>query len=135
MNHKMKTINIRSEMKNQMIDVTSSIQKLVEESHVENGLVTLFVPHTTAAITINENADLDVKRDILHGMNIISPNRSEYRHYEKNSDAHIKSSLVGVSLTIIIEDNQLVLGTWQGIYFCEFDGPRSRKLYAKVLSE
>lgn len=128
----MTTLTIRTKQKNQMINITTDIRHLVRESNVQDGIVVLFVPHTTAAITINENADPTVKTDMLHGLNLISPDRSEYRHMEGNSDAHIKSSLVGVDQTIIIHNNELVLGTWQGIYFCEFDGPRTRQLIVTI---
>lgn len=133
MNYRTKRIEVRTTMKNEMIDITDRIKKLVSESSIEHGLVTLFVPHTTAAVTINENADPDVKADMLHGLDAISPDRKDYKHYEGNSEDHIKSSLVGVDQTIIIEDNNLLLGTWQGIYFCEFDGPRTRNILVKIL--
>lgn len=118
---------------NQMINITHLVEHKVRESGITSGIVTIFVPHTTAGITINENADPDVVDDILFGLEKLSPNRSEYMHYEGNSPAHIKASMMGSSSTIIIEDGQLKLGTWQGIYFCEFDGPRTRKVYVKII--
>jgi secondary thiamine-phosphate synthase enzyme len=119
--------------KNELLDITSEIAKLVVNEKIGTGLITIFVPHTTAAITINENTDDDVKEDFINGLNIAIPNHINFKHYEGNSDAHIKSSIIGVSQTIIIEKNKLVLGTWQGIYFCEFDGPRNRKVYVKIM--
>jgi secondary thiamine-phosphate synthase enzyme len=104
----------------------------VTESGVKEGICTLFVPHTTAALTINENADPDVVRDLKAELEKIVPWEDGYHHYEGNSAAHLKSSMIGFSQQIIIEDGRLVLGTWQGIYFCEFDGPRNRKLKVKI---
>jgi secondary thiamine-phosphate synthase enzyme len=115
-----------------MVDVTTSVQKVVRECGVTTGFVFCFVPHTTAAITINENADPSVTRDILHKLRKEIPQQEGYHHAEGNSDAHIKSSLIGPSLQVLVEDGRLVLGTWQGIYFCEFDGPRRRKLIVRV---
>ncbi|MBN2428918.1 MAG: YjbQ family protein [Deltaproteobacteria bacterium] len=129
----MKTITIRTHSQAEMIDITSEVRSAVAESGIVDGAALLFVPHTTAAVTINENADPDVHRDIVMEMNKIVPWKDGYRHAEGNSAAHIKSSLFGASEWIIIENGRLVLGTWQGIYFCEFDGPRSRKLQIKVI--
>jgi secondary thiamine-phosphate synthase enzyme len=124
---------ISTQSREQFLDVTRQVAEVVAQSGVQSGVVTLFVPHTTAAVTINENADPSVVSDVLKGLAQIAPLRApHYRHREGNSDAHIKSSLVGPSLQVIIESGKLALGTWQGIYFCEFDGPRSRKLYVKV---
>jgi secondary thiamine-phosphate synthase enzyme len=110
------------------------IRKVVAESGVKSGLCTVYVPHTTAAVTINENADPDVKTDILKELNKIVPFNDNYSHLEGNAAAHIKSSLVGASETVVVEEGSLVLGTWQGICLCEFDGPRSRKVLVKVIS-
>ncbi len=129
------TILIESKRQDEMINVTGHINKFVVDSGVKEGVLYLFVPHTTAAITINENADPDVKKDMLLGLSKTFPNDKDYQHYEGNSHAHIKSSLVGVDQTIIIEKGRLKLGTWQGIYFCEFDGPRTRKLYIKIIKD
>lgn len=118
----------------EMVDVTSRIAKLVKESKVQSGLLTLFVPHTTAAVTINENADPSVQYDLLAELNRLVPFTGPYKHTEGNSAAHVKSSLVGPSQTVFIEDGRLALGTWQGLYFCEFDGPRTRKLWVKIIS-
>lgn len=116
-----------------MVDITHEVEEAVRKSGVSSGLCVLFVPHTTAGITINENADPSVKDDMIKEINKIVPFEDNYRHSEGNSAAHIKSTLYSPSLTVIIENSNLVLGTWQGIYFCEFDGPRQRKLYVKVV--
>lgn len=115
-----------------MIDVTSRIEEMVERSGMQNGAVTCFVPHTTAAVTINENADPDVTRDILYKLGREFPQSDGYRHAEGNSDAHVKSSLTGCSEILLVESGKLLLGTWQGIYFCEFDGPRIRRLIVRI---
>lgn len=128
-------ITIKTSQRNQLILITDEVQRVVQKSAIKNGLVILFVPHTTAAITINENADPDVVEDMLMGLETISPNRDEYKHFEGNSDAHIKSSLVGVDQTLILQHSTLQLGMWQGIYFCEFDGQRTRRLKIMILGE
>jgi secondary thiamine-phosphate synthase enzyme len=115
-----------------LILIDREVVSVVKESGVEEGVCLLWVPHTTAAVTINENADPDVVRDILFGTSKMVPNQDQYHHSEGNSDAHIKSSLFGPSLSLIITERKLLLGTWQSIYFCEFDGPRTRKLFVKV---
>lgn len=130
----LKVFNVRSISRCEMIDVTSRIQDIIIESGVKDGICVAFVPHTTAGITINENADPDVKLDMLNGMSKIIPQSFGFVHMEGNSDSHIKSSFVGASEHLIIENGRLLLGTWQGIYFCEFDGPRSRKVYVKIIS-
>lgn len=119
-----------------MLDITPAVEKIVRDSTVQDGYVTVYTPHTTAGITINENADPDVVHDILLTLEALVPaHRAGYQHSEGNSDAHVKSSLVGCSERILLEKGRLVLGTWQGIYFCEFDGPRSRKVIVQVLGE
>ena len=130
----MKTIrlNVKTTAHTQMLDVTAQIQKAVTDSGVRDGICTVFVPHTTAAVTINENADPDVVRDFTTEINKIVPWEDGYHHTEGNSAAHLKSSMIGFSEQVIIEDGRLVLGVWQGIYFCEYDGPRSRKLMVKI---
>ncbi|GAB4370028.1 MAG: secondary thiamine-phosphate synthase enzyme YjbQ [Calditrichia bacterium] len=128
-------LSVKTSSRTEFVDVTSTIQNSVRESGVKSGICQLFVPHTTAGITINENADPSVVHDILMELNKIVPFQDNYHHLEGNSAAHIKSSLVGPSLAIIIEDGRLQLGTWQGIYFCEFDGPRHRKLWVKILGD
>jgi secondary thiamine-phosphate synthase enzyme len=116
-----------------MVDITDEIQKIVSKSSLESGICYIFVPHTTAGITINENADPDVRLDIIMELNKIIPFRDSYRHMEGNSAAHIKASLIGESKTVIIENSRLQLGTWQGIFFCEFDGPRRRQVWIRII--
>mgnify|MGYP000970560260 FL=1 len=123
---------MRTHARTEMVDITSKIQQSVKESGIESGICTVFVPHTTAGITINENADPDVVSDILKEVNKIVPFEDGYLHMEGNSAAHIKASLFGFSQQIIVEGGRLMLGTWQGIYFCEFDGPRNREVYVKI---
>ncbi len=124
-----KELSVKTNSRNELVDITSEIEKLVNE--IEEGVCFIFVPHTTAAVTINENADPDVKSDILKKLSDLIPEHDDYRHSEGNSDAHLKSSLMGFSETVIIKNGSLVLGTWQSIYFCEFDGPRNRKIIIK----
>lgn len=114
-------------------NITSLVCETISESGIKDGICVVFCPHTTAGITINENADPDVVHDMLIGLDKAFPDRPEFRHMEGNSSAHLKSSCVGTSCTIIIKNGRPVLGTWQGIYFCEFDGPRTRKFYVKVM--
>ena len=129
------TVQVKSSRRTDFIDITHSVQEVIQKSGVGEGVCHLFIPHTTAAVTINENADPSVTRDILMMLNKLIPSEDDYRHLEGNSPAHIKSSLLGCSETVLVESGKLVLGTWQGIFFCEFDGPRSRKVYVKVLKE
>jgi secondary thiamine-phosphate synthase enzyme len=129
-----KTLKVKTSSRVELLDITHLIQKVVTESGVKSGLCTVYIPHTTAAVTINENADPDVKADIVKELNKIVPLNDSYSHAEGNSAAHIKSSLVGASEIILVEEASLVLGTWQGICFCEFDGPRSRRVLVKVVS-
>ena len=131
----MKKVSVRTSDRTQMLDITSVVQQAVDESGVQNGMVTVFVPHTTAAVTINENADPSVKRDILYEINKVIPFDDHYHHLEGNAAAHIKSSLFGCSETILIENGRLQLGTWQGIYFCEFDGPRHRQVWLQIMGQ
>lgn len=114
-------------------DITETVREAVAKSGISDGICVIYVPHTTAGITINENADPDVVRDILHTLNKIVPLEAGYKHLEGNSAAHIKAMLTGLSQTVIIKDGRLMLGTWQGIYLCEYDGPRSRRIIIKVL--
>jgi secondary thiamine-phosphate synthase enzyme len=116
-----------------MIDITREVQNRVKESGVKNGICIVFIPHTTAGVTINENADPDVIRDFLMETGKIVPLEDKYHHREGNSAAHIKASMMGFSQTLIIEDGRLLLGTWQGLYFMEFDGPRIRKVQVKII--
>jgi len=115
-----------------MIDITSSIQKEVSRSGIKEGVCVVYVPHTTAGITINEGADPSVCHDIVTKLSDLVPSDAGYSHIEGNSDSHIKASLMGSSVSVILEDGRLVLGTWQRIFFCEFDGPRSRKVLIKI---
>ena len=126
---------VKSQNKTQLIDITSDINNFIQNSGIDQGLCMVFVPHTTAAVTINENADPSVKSDVLTVLNQIIPWEANYRHMEGNSPAHIKATLVGSSELIAIEDRRLVLGTWQGIFFCEFDGPRNRKVDVRIMEE
>lgn len=127
------TINTRKHQ--EFIDITDMVVDAVKKSNVQNGIAVVFVPHTTAGVTINENADPDVVSDILNGLDKAYPVNGDYLHMEGNSHAHIKASLMGSSCTVIIEKGRPVLGTWQGVYFCEFDGPRERRLCIKVIEE
>lgn len=131
---KVEQLQIKTHQREELIDITARVQDEVNKAGIVDGVVVIFVPHTTAAVTINENADPDVTRDILYKLNKEIPRQNDYRHGEGNSDAHIKSSLIGASIQIIVSNGRLLLGTWQGLYFCEFDGPRSRKLYLKMIA-
>ncbi len=129
----MKTINLNTSTRTELLEITSLVQNTIKEEGVEEGVCYLYVPHTTAGLTINENADPTVMRDILTSLNSLIPFDGDYRHLEGNSAAHIKASLMGFSLNLLIQRGKLVLGTWQGIFFCEFDGPRSRKLHIEII--
>lgn len=131
----MKNFSVKTNKRNEIIDLTSEVKKYVAEEKVKSGVVIVFSPHTTAGITVNENADPDVKRDMLAHLKEVVPQESAFEHAEGNSDAHIKGSLVNFSQTFIVENGKLQLGTWQGIYFCEFDGPRSRNVWLKIIKE
>lgn len=128
-------LTVRTHNRIELVDITAQIQKFIREHKVESGLLVLFVPHTTAAITVNENADPSVQRDILAELNRLIPLTGSYQHTEGNSAAHIKSTVIGPSQTFIIEGGQLALGTWQGLFFCEFDGPRTRKVWIKIIRD
>lgn len=128
----LKRITVKTTTREQLIDLTNQIQEVVKQASIGQGFCFIYVPHTTAAITINENADPSVKQDILKHLAKLVPYGSQYLHTEGNADAHIKASLIGSSVTVPIENNLLVLGTWQGIFFCEFDGPRTREVLVKL---
>ncbi len=131
----LKEIAIQTNDQTQMIDITTQVQKAVRESGISEGLCCIFIPHTTAGVTINENADPSVKHDIIMELNKMIPFNDHYSHLEGNSAAHIKASLMGSSVNIPVKNHTLFLGTWQGICFCEFDGPRPRKVYVKIISD
>ncbi len=129
----MKTINVSTVKRVDLVDITSQVQEVVSESRIDAGIVTVYVPHTTCGITINEGADPDVVRDIKYQLEKLIPYQQGYKHMEGNADSHIKTCIVGSSENIIIEKGQLVLGTWQSIFLCDFDGPRNRKVYIKTI--
>ena len=124
---------IKTHSQTEMIDITRLVQQQVTEHNMDSGLCMVFVPHTTAAVTINESADPAVSRDIQMVLNKIIPWKDDYRHMEGNSPAHLKTSIIGSSETVAVENGRLVLGTWQGIFFCEFDGPRTRKMDVRLI--
>ena len=131
---RIKQLTVKTGARSDMIDITGMIRSVVRESNIRNGFCHVFVPHTTAAVTINENADPDVSRDMLMALDKAIPWHDQYRHQEGNAAAHVKSSLVGASVVVLIEDGNLILGTWQSVFFCEFDGPRTREVLVKVTS-
>ena len=126
-------IKVASKSRNEMIDITSDIQKIVSDENLQKGHVIAYVPHTTAGITINEGADPSVQRDIIETLKKLIPEHGDYHHMEGNSDAHIKASLIGSSITVLVENNKLLLGTWQHIFFYEGDGPRHRRVYVDLI--
>jgi secondary thiamine-phosphate synthase enzyme len=126
-------LTVKTGSRTEFVDITSEVKRVVTASHIADGLCMVFVPHTTAAVTINESADPSVRGDMLSALNAMVPWEAGYRHSEGNSAAHIKTTLVGASELVAIEDHRLVLGTWQGIFFCEFDGPRTRKVHVKLM--
>jgi secondary thiamine-phosphate synthase enzyme len=127
-------LKVVSNKRNEMIDITGNVQNLVDKKNLQKGHLVIYVPHTTAGITINEGADHSVQRDIIASLKRIIPERGDYNHLEGNSDAHIKASFFGSSVTILVEDNRLILGTWQHIFFYEGDGPRNRIVYLDFIS-
>ncbi|ADD68033.1 protein of unknown function UPF0047 [Denitrovibrio acetiphilus DSM 12809] len=129
----METISVRTKDRNSFIEITDEIAGIISRKGWSDGIIVVYTPHTTSAVTINENADPDVQSDMKGFLSKLIPNLSEFLHAEGNSDSHIKSSLVGCSETVIVEDGHMILGTWQGIYFCEFDGPRTRKVHLKFI--
>ena len=126
------TINVKTRTRIDMVDITSSVQKEISKSGTSDGICLVYVPHTTSGITINEGADPAVCHDIMEKLNELVPANADYRHMEGNAESHIKASLVGSSVLVLVENGRLVLGTWQKIFFCEFDGPRSRRVYLKA---
>lgn len=131
----LQTISVPTQAREQLIDITAEVEKALARAGVESGIAVVASAHTTAGITINENADPDVARDMLHWLKTRVPQNGEFRHGEGNSDAHLKTSLVGASTTVIVEGGKLLLGTWQGIFLAEFDGPRARKVHVKVIAD
>ena len=130
----LQTLSVRTTTRGEMLDVTDRLAKFVRSNNMLEGMLIVYVPHTTAAVTINENADPDVRHDMLKKLAELVPQREAYyRHGEGNSDSHVKASLVGSSVTVLVEKGKLVLGRWQGVYFCEFDGPREREMMVKVV--
>lgn len=129
----MQTFNVQTHQRDQMVEITSQVRELVSESGIAHGQVIVYIPHTTAGVTINENADPDVVHDFLKQLDLMVPWRQPfYQHAEGNTASHVKASMMGFSATVFVEQGHLVLGTWQGIYFCEFDGPRNRKVHLKI---
>lgn len=126
-------IRLSTSQRVEALDITSEIQRAIRDSGVKNGIVVVYVPHTTAGITINEGADPDVMRDVIDVLTKLVPEKARYRHTEGNADSHVKATLCGSGVTVIVEDGSIVLGTWQKIFFMEFDGPRTRKVWVKVL--
>jgi secondary thiamine-phosphate synthase enzyme len=128
------SFSVATSRRTEFIDITPEVQKALDRSGLKEGLVTVFVPHTTAGVTINEGADPSVQEDLLSSLNQVIPFKGAYQHREGNSPAHIKASLMGSSVTVLVEEKRMVLGTWQAIFFCEFDGPRNRKVYFQALA-
>jgi secondary thiamine-phosphate synthase enzyme len=128
------TVSVKTNSRTEMVDITAMVQKEMEKQQITDGLCVVYVPHTTAGVTINEGADPAVCTDIITKLNALVPPNDGYRHMEGNSDSHIKTSLIGSSVTVLVEGGRLVLGTWQKIFYCEFDGPRSRKYFVKAFN-
>lgn len=130
-----KIISVKTMSREEFVDITAEVERFIEETGIRSGVCFIYVPHTTAGVTINEGADASVKRDILNALKKIAPQGAGYSHIEGNADSHIKASLVGSSAIVFIEDGRVLLGQWQSIFFCEFDGPRTRKVYLKIVKE
>ncbi len=130
-----KTLTVKSSSREEFIDITDEVENAVKASGIKNGVCYLYVPHTTAGITINEGADPSVRKDIINILKKIAPYGAGYLHMEGNADSHIKTTIVGCSISVFIEGGNLILGQWQSIFFCEFDGPRTRKVYLKIFKE
>lgn len=130
----LQTLTVPTHAREELVDITAQVEDAVRRSGIRDGLAVVFSTHTTAAITINENADPDVPRDMLHWLRTRIPQNGEFRHGEGNADAHLKTSLFGLSQTVIVDEGRLVLGTWQGIFLAEFDGPRTRRVLVKLIS-
>jgi len=128
-------LRVQTKSRTELVDITQGIQRLVTESGIRSGICYVYVPHTTSGITVNENTDPNVGRDILKELNKVIPFDDQYSHNEGNSAAHIKSTIVGVSKAVMVEEGRLALGTWQAIFYCEFDGPRDRRVFVKVMKD
>jgi secondary thiamine-phosphate synthase enzyme len=128
-------IEVRTKARNELVDITPQVKEVVKEAGIAEGICVIAVPHTTAAVTINENADPSVKGDIIAKMGELVPARDRYSHQEGNADAHIKAALIGTSESILVRGGRLALGTWQGVFFCEFDGPRQRQVWVRVMGD
>jgi secondary thiamine-phosphate synthase enzyme len=131
----MREIKVVTKKRNEMVDITRDVQDIITDEKIQNGIAIVYVPHTTAGVTINEGADPSVQRDIIETLKKIIPESGDYHHMEGNSDAHIKASIIGSSVTVIIENSRLILGTWQHIFFFEGDGPRTRKVYVQIITK
>ncbi|MCU0651352.1 MAG: secondary thiamine-phosphate synthase enzyme YjbQ [Candidatus Omnitrophica bacterium] len=131
----MEKLLIKTTKRSELVDITNQIREVVSKSGIKDGICYVFCPHTTAGLTINENADPAVKRDIIKALSKLVPEGADYTHSEGNADSHIKSGVFGISLNIFIEGGQLLFGTWQGVYFCEWDGPRNREVWVKIIGE
>ena len=129
----MDIITVKTKYREELVDITPEVAKIVRSKNILSGIAVIYTPHTTAAVTINENADPAVRKDIIAGLASLGMDEIKFSHLEGNSPAHIKSSLVGCSETVIIENSSIHLGTWQGIYLCEFDGPRTREVWIKII--
>ena len=126
-------IQVKTKARNELVDITPQVEKVVEEAGIAEGICMIVIPHTTAGVTINENADSSVKADIIAKLGALVPAGDRYHHQEGNADAHIKAALVGTSESILVRGGKLALGTWQGVFFCEFDGPRQRQVWVRVM--
>ncbi len=129
----LESFTVRTSRRNELIDITQKVREVIRKSGIRNGICVVYVPHTTAAVTVNEHADPSVAVDIENALTRLVPPNAGYRHLEGNADSHIKTTMVGPSITLIVENGDLLLGTWQGVFFCEFDGPRTRKVYVKLI--
>ena len=129
------TIELRTQSRTVLVDITGQVEAVIKQSGIESGIAHIYVPHTTAAVTINENSDPAVGFDITDTLSRLMPAHDEYEHSEGNADAHIKAAIVGSSRTVFIENGKIAFGSWQGIFFCEFDGPRVRKVYVKIVAD
>lgn len=130
----MAEIMVKTQERIQLVDITDKLRSIIQKENIGDGILHVYCPHTTAAITVNENADPSVQRDIINSLSRLIPHQADYHHTEGNADAHIKASLIGSSQTLLIENNAVMLGTWQGVFFCEFDGPRTRKVWVKIIT-